>query len=667
MKRCLQAALIATTISTIGVSSAVAETKKPQKISTPREAGALLRRIGDGRFREGSFELALHGFGRVKIHLTELNRDLLPSDSSTHLFKGTIERIGRQRSNSKKRWTAGSVFEQDGKLLFELYFPLQTRAGKQHYLKLEGAVPQRGEEGIARIRRMPSVAKKGIDEAAISTYVGSEPVEPEIEHATTSRTLELAVEGEGVTTQSTASILNAVDSIYQEQLGIKLAIKSQKALSSSHYSQVSPEGLLNEFRTESTSTAADMHLLLTSKRFSGGTAGVAFSGVVCRAPKYSYGLATTTYGAATPYITAHEIGHTLGADHHEGIMSSVMSNDDTSFSTESRRQISSYLQQNGGCLGTTATAVQPKQTPIATPPPRTPTPKAPTPLGTPRPQATPTPRPSATPSPKIPTVKGDILSNKLTLEVGKDPTCDIGLFGGVGSGGQFKAAATLAIRKTTDRVVKFSADLDSRPSGAEDIAIFAVENCSGTRRTSKPLVMKSSKISSSRYESPYSWVQKLQQKLNGGVKSAPVATPPPRVTATPKAPGAPVAQENIATSAEKVVYDLVNQHRASKGLAPFKLDTRVSGVARSHSLNMANGSVPLGHAGFNDRVEQIKDMMPMQQAAENVAWFPTAEAAVQGWLSSPGHRSNIEGSFTATGIGVVKGELGLYFTQLFVR
>jgi len=665
MKRCLQAAIIATAVCTIGVSSAVAETKKPQKISTPKEAGALLRRIGDGRFREGSFELALHGFGRVKIHLTELNRDLLPGDSSTNLFKGTIERIGRQRSNSKKRWTAGSVFEQDGKLLFELYFPLQTRAGKQHYLKLEGAVPERGETGTARIRRMPAVAKKAIDESAISTYVGSEPVEPDfsIQHATTARTLELAVEGEGVTTQSTASILNAVDSIYQEQLGIKLAIKSQQALSSSHYSQTSPEGLLNEFREESTSVTADMHLLLTSKRFAGGTAGVAFSGVVCRAPRYSYGLATTTYGAATPYITAHEIAHTLGADHHEGIMSAVMSNDDTSFSQESRSQIGAYLQQNGGCLGTTGEQpVLPKQTPIATPPPRTPTP-----VGTPRPQVTPTPRPSATPSPMIPTIKGDILSNKLSIEVGKEAACDIGLFGGVGSAGQFKAAGTLAVRKTTDRVVKFSADLDSRPSDAEAIAIFAVTNCNGIRSTSKPLVIDTSKISSSEYEAPFAWVQKLQQRLNGTGKTSPVATPRPNVTATPKAPGAPIAQENLAASAEKVVHDLINQHRASKGLATFKLDARVSGIARGHSLNMANGSVPPGHAGFNERVEQIKGMMPLQQAAENVAWFPTAEAAVQAWLSSPGHRSNIEGSFTTTGVGVVKGELGLYFTQLFIR
>jgi uncharacterized protein YkwD len=56
-------------------------------------------------------------------------------------------------------------------------------------------------------------------------------------------------------------------------------------------------------------------------------------------------------------------------------------------------------------------------------------------------------------------------------------------------------------------------------------------------------------------------------------------------------------------------------------------------------------------------------------SAENVAYGNiTAKEVVDNWLKSPGHRRNIEGKYTITGIGVAKSSDGtIFFTQIFVE
>ena len=46
----------------------------------------------------------------------------------------------------------------------------------------------------------------------------------------------------------------------------------------------------------------------------------------------------------------------------------------------------------------------------------------------------------------------------------------------------------------------------------------------------------------------------------------------------------------------------------------------------------------------------------------------SAGEVVNMWLNSPGHKRNIEGNFTLTGIGIAEADNGyLYFTQIFLR
>ena len=124
------------------------------------------------------------------------------------------------------------------------------------------------------------------------------------------------------------------------------------------------------------------------------------------------------------------------------------------------------------------------------------------------------------------------------------------------------------------------------------------------------------------------------------------------------------------TERELSVHRLVNEHRAAQGLTPLALSPEISAIARVHSEDMASGRAAGGHAGADARVERISHSIPYREFGENVAAINQGgegEAAVSGWLQSPGHRSNIEGSFDLTGIGIARSEDGTYFfTQLFV-
>jgi uncharacterized protein YkwD len=121
---------------------------------------------------------------------------------------------------------------------------------------------------------------------------------------------------------------------------------------------------------------------------------------------------------------------------------------------------------------------------------------------------------------------------------------------------------------------------------------------------------------------------------------------------------------------EKDILHYVNADRESKGLKPLKLNSFESSVASEHSKNMASGKTPFGHKGMDARIKKIsKELGPLSQAGENVAVGQmTAREVVEGWLNSPGHKRNIEGDFTLTGIGYAKDKSGaIFFTEIFTK
>ena len=118
------------------------------------------------------------------------------------------------------------------------------------------------------------------------------------------------------------------------------------------------------------------------------------------------------------------------------------------------------------------------------------------------------------------------------------------------------------------------------------------------------------------------------------------------------------------------ILNYVNADRGKQGLAPLKLNEVESSIALKHSRDMAKGKVPFGHTGLNARAKAIRKALgEISSVGENVASGPmNAREVVEGWLNSPGHKRNIEGNFTLTGIGYAPdGKGNIFFTQIFTR
>lgn len=132
----------------------------------------------------------------------------------------------------------------------------------------------------------------------------------------------------------------------------------------------------------------------------------------------------------------------------------------------------------------------------------------------------------------------------------------------------------------------------------------------------------------------------------------------------------PSSSGNPFSSIEQRAHDLVNQYRASKGLPALAFSETIASKARVHSQEMSGGN--LNHDGFQDRVDAINTTIPLSSAGENVAlnsgFADPAQEAVTGWINSPPHRTNMEGDFDMTGIGVDRKSDGtFYFTQVFIK
>lgn len=139
------------------------------------------------------------------------------------------------------------------------------------------------------------------------------------------------------------------------------------------------------------------------------------------------------------------------------------------------------------------------------------------------------------------------------------------------------------------------------------------------------------------------------------------------------AAGAPRTPAPEFASLEREVARRINAYRTSHRLPALSYDTAVARIARAHSRDMAAQRVPMGHDGFNRRVDQLDRFLPLVATAENVAFNTysansTVRVAVNGWLASPHHLENIEGRYDLTGVGIARaGDGAFYFTQLFVR
>lgn len=116
------------------------------------------------------------------------------------------------------------------------------------------------------------------------------------------------------------------------------------------------------------------------------------------------------------------------------------------------------------------------------------------------------------------------------------------------------------------------------------------------------------------------------------------------------------------------VMGLINQYRLNRGLSELEFLDEISWLAEDHNSHMIEAN-ELCHDGFPIRYSSLVSSINAKAVSENVAYdYTSAEAVVNAWVKSDGHRKNMEGNVTHFGISVKEdGEGKLYFTNIFVR
>jgi uncharacterized protein YkwD len=134
----------------------------------------------------------------------------------------------------------------------------------------------------------------------------------------------------------------------------------------------------------------------------------------------------------------------------------------------------------------------------------------------------------------------------------------------------------------------------------------------------------------------------------------------------PKPVPPPVVVPGDTTMAS--LYAALNDFRATYNRSALSHDARVVQIAQIHSQTMA-ASGKMFHGDYWDRLQKNFPGQVMG-ASENVGWnYPSSQAAVTGWINSPGHRDNLLGNWTTCGAWMARNQYtGMpYWCIVFVR
>ena len=194
-----------------------------------------------------------------------------------------------------------------------------------------------------------------------------------MESASMLRVLDLATEadleyvnalgGAAAANNEIVSILNMVEGTYNGELNLSIRVVYQHTWSATDpFGAATMNGILTAFQNHWNANfgnvSRDATHLFTAKA-PAASQGLAYLGVICRAPSFAYGLSSHINWAPGKFlIPAHELGHNLGADHvdvTQGCANTLMNPGLTnltplSFCTFSRDAITAYVSANNSCL-----------------------------------------------------------------------------------------------------------------------------------------------------------------------------------------------------------------------------------------------------------------------------------------------------------------------------
>lgn len=116
------------------------------------------------------------------------------------------------------------------------------------------------------------------------------------------------------------------------------------------------------------------------------------------------------------------------------------------------------------------------------------------------------------------------------------------------------------------------------------------------------------------------------------------------------------------------ILETLNDYRTSQGLSVLSRVDEITLEAYEHNIYMIKNK-DVSHANFQQRYSNLVSEIEAKAVSENIGYgYRTAEAVVEAWLNSEGHKINIEGDYTHFGISVEQDEEGKnYFTNIFVR
>lgn len=122
-------------------------------------------------------------------------------------------------------------------------------------------------------------------------------------------------------------------------------------------------------------------------------------------------------------------------------------------------------------------------------------------------------------------------------------------------------------------------------------------------------------------------------------------------------------------SIEIETMSLINAHRISKGLNPLEKINHMSYKSEEHDNYVIANNV-VNHNDFVVRSENIMKILGAKSVSENIAFnYNTPQAVLNAWLTSAGHKVNIEGDFTHFGIAI-KADPATgkkYYTNIFAK
>ena len=124
------------------------------------------------------------------------------------------------------------------------------------------------------------------------------------------------------------------------------------------------------------------------------------------------------------------------------------------------------------------------------------------------------------------------------------------------------------------------------------------------------------------------------------------------------------------TLAKEVLAE-VNKERAKAKVAPLTLDVDLTAVAQAKAQDMYDNDYFEHESPTYGRMSSMLEYfgINVENAAENIAMGQvTPEQVMSDWMASSGHKRNILSSYaTEIGIGMVEGDKGTYWVQVFVH